>query len=136
MFQFAPDDRGIFQINEHRRQAIKEQIIRLKTKKIEDDFYKWNKDFLGLSECLGIKAYVSGKKQYPLTQEILCDTLADGDEGKYISDVVAWFHKDAFGRSFLTWHKYYGDFTSCRVFSTRRFLLTCKILLAWSIRQR
>ena len=38
VYQLAPMDRGRFQTNGHRRQAIKEQIIRLKTKKIEDDF--------------------------------------------------------------------------------------------------
>ena len=40
VYQFAPDDRGRFQISEYRRQAMKEQIIRLKDKKIENDFYK------------------------------------------------------------------------------------------------
>ena len=34
--------------------------------------------------------------------EILCETLADGDEEKYVNDVVPWMHKDAFGRVFLT----------------------------------
>ena len=74
----------------------------MKTKKIEDDFYRWNKEFLGLSECLRIKAYVSGKKQYPSMQEILCDILTDGDEERYVHEVVRWRHKDAFGRFFLT----------------------------------
>ena len=102
MFHFAFDDRGRFQVSEHRRQAVKEQILRLKTRKIEDDFYKWNKEFLELCELLGIKAYITGEKQYPATQEILCDTLADGNEEKYVSEVVSWLHKDAFGRGFLT----------------------------------
>ena len=43
-----------------------------------------------------------GEKQYPSTQEILCDTLADGSDEKYVSEVVPWFYKDAFGRDFLT----------------------------------
>ena len=55
-----------------------------------------------MSECLGIKAYITGEKLYLSTNEILCDTLADGDEGKYFSDLVPWIHKDAFGRFFLT----------------------------------
>ena len=67
VYQFAPDDRGWFQISENRRQAAKEQIIRLKTKNIENDFYKWNKEFLELSECLGIKPYMCEEKQYPST---------------------------------------------------------------------
>ena len=71
--------------------AIKEQITRLKTKKIEDDFYRWKKEFLEFSECLGIKAYVSGEKQYPSTQEILCDTLADGDVKRGM--LMKWYHK-------------------------------------------
>ena len=58
VFKFAPVDRGRFQNHEHRKQAVKEQINRLKTRKIEDYFYKWNKDFIELSECLGIKAYI------------------------------------------------------------------------------
>ena len=66
VFQFSPDDRGRFHNNEHKRQAIKEQIIRLKTKKIDDDFYKWNKEFLELSECLGIKAYITREKTVSL----------------------------------------------------------------------
>ena len=102
VYQLAPIDKGRFQINEHRRHAIKEQIIRLKTKKIEDDLYRWNKEFLELNECLGIKAYVSGEKQFPSTQEILCDILADGDEERYVNEVVPWIHKDAFGRVFLS----------------------------------
>ena len=62
VYQFAPDDRGRFQISEHRRQAMKEQIIRLKDKNIENNFYKWNKEFLDLSECLGIKPYMCQEK--------------------------------------------------------------------------
>ena len=50
VFQFAPVDRGRFQNHEQRRQAVKEQISRLKYRKIEDDLYKWNKDFIELSE--------------------------------------------------------------------------------------
>ena len=45
---------------------------------------------------------MSGEKQYLSTQEILCDTLADGSEEKYVNEVVSWLHKDAFGRVFLT----------------------------------
>ena len=67
-----------------------------------DDLYKWNKEFLELSECLGIKAYMNGEKQYPSSQEILCDTFADGNEEKYVSEVIPWLYKDAFGRVFLT----------------------------------
>ena len=37
VYQFAPDDRGRFQISEHRRQAMKEQIIRLKDKNKENE---------------------------------------------------------------------------------------------------
>ena len=37
VFQFASTDRGRFQTSEHRRQVVKVQI-RLKTKRIEDDF--------------------------------------------------------------------------------------------------
>ena len=102
VFQFALVDSGRFQNNKHRRQAIKEQIIRFKTKKIEDDFYKWNKEFLELNWCLGIKAYMCGEKQYPSTREILGDTLADGNKEKNVNEVVSWLHKDAFGRVFLT----------------------------------
>ena len=60
-----------------------------------------DKEFLKLSECLGIKVYITGEKQYPSTQKILCDTLADGSEEKYVSEVVSRLHKDAFGRVFL-----------------------------------
>ena len=45
---------------------------------------------------------MSGEKQYLSTQEILCDTLADGNEEKYVCEMVSWLHKDAFGRVFLT----------------------------------
>ena len=42
------------------------------------------------------------EEQYPSTQEFLCDTLAEGSEERYISEVIPWLHKDAFGRVFLT----------------------------------
>ena len=45
---------------------------------------------------------MSGEKLYPSMQEILCDTLEDKDEKKYVNDIVPWMHKDAFGRGFLT----------------------------------
>ena len=62
VMQLTPTDRGRFYSHEYRIQAVKEQISRLKTRKIEDDFYKWNKDeFIELSECHGIKAYIRGE---------------------------------------------------------------------------
>ena len=33
---------------------------------------------------------------------ILCDTLANDIEEKYVNEMVTWMHKDAFGRCFLT----------------------------------
>ena len=42
------------------------------------------------------------EKQYPSSQEILCDKLADGNKEKYISEVIPWLHEDAVGRVFLT----------------------------------
>lgn len=55
-------------------------MSRLKSKKIEEKFYKWNKKFLELCDCPEIKAYVTVERTYPTTQEILCDTMADGDQ--------------------------------------------------------
>lgn len=81
-------DRGRFQTSEHRRQAVKEQLSRLKAKKIEEDFYKWDKEFLEFCEFLGIKNYIIGDKQYPSTQEILCDTLVDGDQNKFVEVIL------------------------------------------------
>ena len=95
--QFSSIDRRRFQNIEHRRQAVKEQVSRLKAKKIEDGFYKWNEEFLELNYCLGTKVYVTDEKPYPTTQEILCDTMADGDEERYVREVIPWF-----GRVFLT----------------------------------
>ena len=82
--------------------GCKVAINKVKIEKNDEDFYRWNKEFLELCDFLGIKPYLVGDKQYPSTQEILCDTLADEDEERYISDVVPWIHKDAFGRVFLT----------------------------------
>ena len=33
---------------------------------IEDDFYKWNEEFMELSECLGIRTYIVGEGLYHL----------------------------------------------------------------------
>ena len=41
VMQLTPTDRGRFYSHEYRIQAVKQQISRLKTRKIEDDFYKW-----------------------------------------------------------------------------------------------
>lgn len=46
VFQFALMDKGRFQTNEHRRQAIKEQIIRSKTKKIRIIFIGGTRNIL------------------------------------------------------------------------------------------
>lgn len=71
-------------------------------KKIEDDLYRWNREFLELWELQGIKPYINGDKQYSPVQEVLCDTLANGDVEKYVYEMIPWIHKDAFGRGFLT----------------------------------
>ena len=102
VFQFTPVDRGRFQVSDQRRQAIKEQLIRLKSRKMDKDFYRWNKDFPDLCDFWGIKPYLGGDKQFPSTQEILCDTLADEDEEKYVNEVIPWICKDVFARVFLT----------------------------------
>ena len=61
---------------------------------MEDDFYKWNKEFLKLSECLGIRTYIIGEKSYPTTQEILRDSMVEGDGERYIREVIPWCSKD------------------------------------------
>lgn len=41
---------------ENMRHAVKEQISRLKNRKVEEDFDKWNSEFLELNRCLGTKS--------------------------------------------------------------------------------
>ena len=69
--QLAPSDRGRFQTTENMR-----QISRLKARKFEDDFFKWNNEFMELSECLEMREYITCEKPYTTTQEILCDRMA------------------------------------------------------------
>ena len=70
---------------------------RLKSNKIEDNFFKWNNELMGLCEYLGTKEYMTGDKSFPTTQEMLCDGVAGVDEERYIKEVIPWIIRDAFG---------------------------------------
>ena len=54
MSQYAPSDRGRFQSTEPMRQTFKEQVFKLESRSIVKDFYRWSREFLELTDCLGI----------------------------------------------------------------------------------
>ena len=86
--RFQPTDRERFQSMMPMKQAYKELMLGLKIKSIEDDFQRWNRDFLELTDCLEVREYITKERPYPTTHERLCDKMADGDEEVNVQNVL------------------------------------------------
>ena len=69
MSEYAPEDRGRFQVSKHMRNIVNGQISRLMIGRLETGFYKLDGEFLELCDELGVRSYLLGKDDYLTMQE-------------------------------------------------------------------